>query len=101
MTEAERVIQKLKWMTRHLWSRGYETVRLLLSGDSFVCAGDRNPSALEQVERLLQAGERPLGFVARLSERRGQPFVEPWVSGDEAALAKLNDTARFWYHHRM
>ena len=101
MTEAERIIQRLKWMTRFLWSRGYETVRLVFSDDSFVCAADREPRAFEEVERLLRAGERPLGFIARLSERRGQPFVEPWVSGDEAVLAKLNDTARFWYHHRM
>ena len=101
MTEAERVIQKLKWMTRHLWSRGYETVRLVFSDDSFVRAADWDPSALEEVETLLRAGERPLGFIARLSEHRGQPFVKPWVSGDEAALVRLNDTARSWYHHRM
>jgi hypothetical protein len=101
MTKAERIIQRLKWMTRYLWSRGYETVRLLFSDDTFVCATDWEPTAAEEVARLLRAGERPLGFIARLSERRGQPFVEPWLRGDDAVVAKLNDTARFWYHHRM
>jgi len=101
MTEAEYIVYRLTKKTQHLWSRGYETVRLVFSDDSFVRAGDWEPSALEEVETLLRAGERPVGFIARLSERRGQPFVEPWVSGDEAVLAKLIDTARFWYHHRM
>jgi hypothetical protein len=101
MTEAEYIVYRLTKKTRHLWARGYESVRLLISDDSFVRAGDWEPSALEQLEKLLRAGQRPLGFVARLSERRGQPFVEPWVSADEAALAKLKDAAQFWYHHRM
>ncbi len=101
MTEAECIIDRLTNKTRYLWPRGYETVRLLFSDDSFVRAADREPSALAQVEALLRQGERPLGFIARLSERRGQPFVEPWERGDLAALVKLNDMARFWYHHRM
>jgi len=101
MTEAECIIYRLTRKTRHLWSRGYETVRLLFSDDSFVRAAGWEPSALHQVTTLLQQGERPLGYIARVSEGRGQPFVEPWVSGDEAVLAKLNDTARYWYHHRM
>ena len=90
------IVRRLTQKTRKLWARGYETVRLLFSDDSFVRAADWEPSALEQVATLLQQGERPIGFIARLSERRGQPFVEPWVSGDEVVLAKLNDTARFW-----
>ncbi len=101
MTEAECIVYRLTRKTRHLWPRGYETVRLLFSDDSFVRAADREPTAREQVEILLQAGERPVGFIARLSECRGQPFVEPWKSGDQAAVAKLNDMAHFWYHHRM
>jgi hypothetical protein len=101
MTEAEWIIQKLNRMTRHLWSCRYETVRLLFSDDSFVCAADCEPSALQEVTTLLQQSERPLGYIARLSERRGLPFVQTWVDGDAAALAKLNDTAHFWYHHRM
>jgi hypothetical protein len=101
MTEAECIVYRLTRKTRHLWSRGYESVRSLFSDDSFACAADREPTALEEVERLLQQCERPLGFIARLSERRGHPFVEPWKSGDEAAPAKLNQKAHFWYHHRM
>lgn len=98
---AQFVVQRLTQKTRQMWPLGYETVRLLFTNDCFVRAADREPRVFEEVERLLQQGERPLGFIARLSERRGQPFVESWMSGDEAALVKLNDMARFWYHHRM
>lgn len=98
---AQFIIQKLTQKTRQLWPLGYETVRLLFTNDDFVRAADREPRAFEEVERLLRQGEQPLGFVARRSERRGQPFVEPWVRGDEAALVRLNEMARFWYHHRM
>jgi hypothetical protein len=98
---AQFVVQRLTKKTRQLWPMGYETVRLLFTNDCFVRATDREPRVFEEVERLLQQRERPLGFIARLSVRRGQPFVESWVSGDEEALAKVNDVARFWYHHRM
>ncbi len=98
---AQLIVQRLTKMTRQMWLLGYETVRLLFTNDCFVRATDREPRVFEEVERLLQQGERPLGFIARLSERRGQPFVEPWMSGDEAALAELNQVAHFWYHHRM
>jgi len=98
---AQFIVRRLTRKTRQMWPLGYETVRLLFTNDHFVRAADREPRAFEEVERLLQQGEQPLGFIARLSERRGQPFVESWVSGDDAALAKLNDMARFWYHHRM
>jgi hypothetical protein len=98
---AQFIVRRLTQKTRQMWSLGYETVRLLFTNDCFVRATDREPRVFEEVERLLQQGERPLGFIARLSERRGQPFVESWVSADEEALAKLNDVARFWYHHRM
>ena len=98
---AQFIVQRLTNKTRQLWPRGYETVRVLFTNDCFVRAADREPRAFEEVERLLQQGEQPLGFIARLSERRGRPFVEPWTSGDEAAIAKLNDMARSWYHHRM
>lgn len=101
MTEAESIVYRLRTKTRHLWSQGYETVRLLFSGDSYVRAADWEPTAREEVETLLQQGERPLGFVARLSERRGQPFAEPWKPGDEAAFAELNQLSQYWYHHRM
>lgn len=101
MPEAECIVERLKNKTRRLWTRGYESARLLFSGGSYVCAGDWDPSAVEEVTTLLQEGERPIGFVARWRERRGQPFVEPWVSGDEAALNELNRMAHYWYHHRM
>jgi hypothetical protein len=101
MTEAECILCRLTRKTRYMWSCGYETVRLLFSDESCVRAADREPSAIEAIETLLQQGERPLGFIARLSEGRGQPFVELWDGGDETVLAKLNDTARSWYHHRM
>lgn len=101
MTEAEGIVNRLTRKTRQMWPLGYETVRLLFTNEHFVRAADLEPRAVEEVERLLRLGEHPLGFIARLSERRGQPFVEPWVSGDEVAVAKLNDMARSWYHHRM
>ena len=50
--------------------KGYDTA-------DFVRAADREPRAFEEIERLLQQGERPLGYIARLSEGRGQPFVQP------------------------
>ncbi len=95
------IVRRLTQKTRQRWPLGYETVRLLFTNDHFVCATDREPRVFEEVERLLQQGERPLGYIARLREGPGKPFVEPCVSGDEAVLAKLNDTARYWYHHRM
>jgi hypothetical protein len=98
---AQIIVRRLTQKTRQMWPLGYETVRLLFTNDYFVRAADREPRVFEEVERLLQQGERPLGFIARLSERRGQPFVQTWVSGDAVALAKLNDMARRWYHHRM
>jgi hypothetical protein len=101
MTEAKYIIQRLTRKTRKMWPLGYETVRLLFTNDDFVLATDREPRAYEEVERLLQQGERPLGFIARLSERRGKPFIQPWLAGDESALGTLNDMARYWYHHRM
>jgi len=101
MTEAESIVERLKKKTRTLWSRGYETARLLFSSGSYVRATDREPTALEEVAMLLQQGERPLGFIARWSERRGQPFMETWVDGEGAALTELNRAAYFWYHHRM
>jgi hypothetical protein len=101
MTEAERILQRLRNKTRQLWSQGYETARLLFSDDSYVRATNREPRAIDEVETLLRSGERPLGYVARLSEGRGRPFVEPWETGDKVALDKLNAGAHFWYHHRM
>jgi hypothetical protein len=98
---AQFIVRSLTKKTRQMWPLGYETVRLLFTNDDFVRAADWGPKAFEEVERLLRLGERPLGFIARMSERRVQPFVESWVGGDAAAIAKLNEKARFWYHHRM
>jgi|SRR5580698_4065061 hypothetical protein len=98
---AQIIVRRLTQKTRQMWPLGYETVRLLFTNDCFVRAADREPRVFEEVERLLEQGERPLGFIARLSERRGQPFVQTWVSDDAVALAKLDDRAHFWYHHRM
>jgi len=101
MTEAECIIQKLNRTARYLVRRGYGIAQLVFSDLSFVSVTAWAPDALTEVKMLLRQGERPLGFIARLSERRGQPFVEPWERGDLAALVTLNDMARFWYHHRM
>ncbi len=101
MTEAECIIQRLNRMTRHLIRRGYGIAQLLFSDLSFVSVTDWAPDPIKEVETLLQAGERPLGFIASLRDRRGEPFVEPWQSGDEKACAKLRASAHLLYHHRM
>ncbi|MFY9646077.1 MAG: hypothetical protein WAK29_12915 [Terriglobales bacterium] len=101
MTEADCIIQRLNQMARFLYYRGYGIPALIFSDLSCVSTTDWAPDPLTEVETLLQQGERPLGFIAALRDRRVEPFVEPWQSGGLAALVKLNDMARLRYHHRM
>ncbi len=101
MTEAECIIQRLNEVVRLLYYRGYGVPQLIFSDLSCVSTTDWAPDPLAEVETLLQQGERPLGFIAALRDRRGEPFVEPWQSGDEKALAELRASAHLRYHHRM
>jgi len=101
MTEAECIVYRLRKKTRHLFYRGYGTAQLVFSDLSYVSTTDWAPEPPMEVEALLQAGERPLGFIAPLRDRRGEPFVEPWQSGDEKACAELRALARSRYYHRM
>lgn len=73
----------------------------MFSEGSFVYPVDFDPEPIEQVDTLLLAGERPMGIVAPLRERKGEPYIEPWQSGDEKALAELRASAHLRYHHRM
>jgi hypothetical protein len=101
MREAECIIQKLNEVARLLYYRGYGIPALIFSDMSCVSTTDWAPDPLTEVETLLQQGERPLGFIARLRELRGQPFVEPWERGDEKICAELRSLAHLLYHHRM
>jgi len=100
-TEAQPIVNRLRRTARLLDCRGYGNAVLVFSEGSFVYPVYFDSEPIEQVDTLLLAGERPMGIVAPLRDRKGEPYIEPWQSGDEAALAKLNDKARFWYHHRM
>ena len=101
MKEAECIIQRLNEMARFLYCRGYGIPALIFSDLSYVSTTDWAPDPLTEVETLLQQGERPLGFIAPLRDRRGEPFVEPWLSGDERACAELRASAHLRYQHRM
>ncbi len=100
-TEAQPIVNRLKRTARLLDCRGYGIAQLVFSDWSSVSTTDWAPDALTEVETLLKQGERPLGLIAALRDRRGEPFVEPWQSGDEKACTELRSLAHFWYHHRM
>ncbi len=101
MTEAECIIQRLSRMTQHLIRRGYGIAQMVFSDWSYVSATDWVPDPIKEVEPLLLSGERPLGFIAALRDRRGEPFVEPWKTGDEKACSELRSLAHSHYRHRM
>jgi hypothetical protein len=101
MTDAECIIQRLNRMTRYLSHRGYGIAQLVFSDSSYVSSTEWEPEPLTRIGTLLQQGERPLGFIAPLRDRRGEPWVEPWQSGDEKTCAELRSLAHLRYHHRM
>jgi len=101
MNEAGCIIQRLNEVARLLYYRGYGVPQLIFSDLSCVSTTDWAPDPLAEVETLLQQGERPLGFIADLRDRRGEPFVEPWQSGDEKSCAELRASAHLRYYHRI
>jgi hypothetical protein len=100
-TEAQPIVNRLRRTARLLDCRGYGNAVLLFSDGTFVHPVDFDPEPIEQVDTLLLAGERPMGILAPLRDRKGEPYIEPWQSDDDAVWAQLHSWAQFHWHHRM
>lgn len=95
--KAEGIFQELTKMARIVSRRGYGTTQLIFSDWSFVSLTDFG--LIGEVEALLRAGHKPMGFIAPDRGRKCNPFVEPWEIGDNAALAQLMSLAQSIYWH--
>jgi hypothetical protein len=100
-TEAQPIVNRLNRTARLLDCRGYGNAVLQFSDGSFVRPVDFDPEPIEQVETLLDAGDRPIGIVAPLRDCKGAPYIEPWYDDDEDARSQLYCWAKFHWHHRM
>jgi hypothetical protein len=100
-TEAQPIVNRLRRTARLLDCRGYGNAVLLFSDGTFVHPVDFDPEPIEQVDTLLLAGERPMGILAPLRDRKGEPYIEPWQSDDNEVWAQLHSWAQFHWHHRM
>src|ERR1700758_2248501 len=96
---AEGIVRELIKVARNLSRRGYGTTQLIFSDWSFISLTDSG--LIGEVEALLRAGHKPLGFVAPDRERERNPFVESWEMGDSAALAELRYLANSSYWHLL
>jgi hypothetical protein len=93
----EDIVREQTHVARTASRRGYGTTHLILSDWSFVSLTD--PGVISELEALLRAGHKPLGFIAPDRGRKRNPFIEPWERGDNAALAELRSLAHslFWH----
>jgi hypothetical protein len=98
-TRAVRITRELTKMARIACRRGYGTTQLIFSDWSFVSRTDSG--LMREVEVLLRAGHKPLGFIAPERDRKRTPFVEAWDTGDSAALAELRNLAHSTYWHLL
>jgi hypothetical protein len=98
-TNADSIVRELTKMARILFRRGYGTTQLIFSDWSFVSRTDSG--LISEVEALLRAGYKPLGFIAPDRDRKRNPFVEPWDMFDNVALSELRDLAHSTYWHLL
>lgn len=97
--KAEGFVRELIKVARNVSRRGYGTTQLIFSDWSFVSLTDSG--LIGEVEELLRAGHKPLGFVAPDRDRKRTPFVESWEPSDEATLAELRYLAHSIYWHLL
>jgi hypothetical protein len=98
-TNADSIVRELTKRARILFRRGYGTTQLIFSDRSFVSRTDSG--LISEVEALLRAGYKPLGFIAPDRDRKRNPFVEPWDMFDNVALSELRDLAHSTYWHLL
>jgi hypothetical protein len=96
---AEGIVRELIKTAHRLLRRGYGTTNLVFSDCSFVSLTDSG--VVGEVEALLRAGHKPLGFIAPDRYSNCSPFAESWERGDKAALAELRRLAHWLYGHRL
>jgi hypothetical protein len=97
--KAEGIMRELTNVARSASRRGYGTTQLIFSDWSFVTLTDSG--VISELEALLRAGHKPLGFIAPDRVRNRNPFVEGWEMGDNAALAELRYLAHSIYWHLL
>ena len=97
--KADGILRELNKMARKAFRLGYGTTELLFSDWSLVSRTEWD--AISRIEALLRAGHQPLGFIAPDRDRKRNPFVEPWETGDLAALAQLAYLAWSVYWHLL
>jgi hypothetical protein len=97
--KAEAIVRELLKNARILSRQGYGITQLILSDWSFVSLTD--PGVISELEALLRAGHKPLGFIAPDRDGKRNPFMEPWEMGDKAALAELRNLAHSIYWHLL
>jgi hypothetical protein len=97
--KAEGIVRELTKISRVALLRGYGTTQLIFSDCSFVSRTDSG--LMSEVEALLRAGHKPLGFIAPDRYRKRTPFIEAWERGDNAALAELRSLAHLLFWHLL
>jgi hypothetical protein len=97
--KAERIRRELIKVARRALRCGYGTTQLIFSDWSFVSLTDSG--LIGELEALLRAGHKPLGFIAADRDRKRNPFVEPWEMGDSAAVVQLTYLAHSIYSHLL
>jgi len=95
--KAEGIVRELIKVSRNLSRRCYGTTQLIFSDWSFISLTDSG--LIGEVEELLRAGHKPLGFIAADRYRKRNPFIEAWERGDDAALAQLGSLAHSMFWH--
>jgi hypothetical protein len=76
-------VRELIKVARNVSRGGYGTTQLIFSDCSSVSLTDSG--LIGEIEALLRAGHKPLGFVAPDRDHKQNPFVESWEMGDSPA----------------
>jgi hypothetical protein len=97
--KAEAIGREPPKKARILSRRGYGTTQVIFSDCYFVSLTDSG--VISEVEALLRASHKPLGFIAPDRDRKRNPFVKSWDTGDKAALAELGGVAHSIYWHLL
>ena len=97
--KADGIVRGLIKVARNGSRRGYGTTQLIFSDWSFVSLTDSG--LIGEIEALLRAGHKPLGFIAPDRSRERNPFIETWEMGDNAARTELRHLAHSIYRHLL